>query len=656
MCGIAGIISLNQKSSYHSFSIKAMTDQMVQRGPDDEGFALFGTDEVKTYGGADTPPWQPGFETIAGYPNAHIESAMSTPSMAALGHRRLSIVDLSPRGHQPMCTPDQRYWMVFNGEIYNYREIAQELRNLGVNLSGQSDSEVLLQAFVVWGEACLQKFNGMFAFAIWDNQQKTLFCARDRIGIKPFYYTIVGDNFIFGSDIKTLIASGYYKPELDIQGVYLAMAFGMAPRPKTAFKNVQALEQAHWLRISADGKIEKRRYWSIPIGRQNKSMSEGEAIELLEEQLTASIKRRLVADVPVGTFMSGGVDSTTVSAIAARLHPGIKAFTLGYENLAPEMDEVSQAIATARLHPMEHIIHRVDPVDSLVDLDRWIEGYEEPFHGLAANHVISKIVKENNVKVVLNGLGGDELFAGYGWYSRISTWKMLRAMRPLGKMAAPFMGDRKEKLMSLIDTKTADRLHSVLFSQFSDAHLRQLFNSDPELANLDSAEYVHQAYADGLEFTDDIEAFNYMDLTNYIGNHHVHRSDQFTMMHSIEGRFPFLDHELVEAAFTIPSHLKRNGKINKYVLRKVAEKYIAPECLNMTKKGFGLPLKQWMKGPLANIVENEISDLAKLPFIEASTVDDWYSSYQKGQFNYQKVWHLSALSLWYKRFMGNGNP
>ncbi len=656
MCGIAGIINLQGNEKPQVEALQRMTNQMVHRGPDDEGFLLVGKDNwVKPFLGDDTPVNALSSENVIGYPRKHIKSALKMASQVAFGHRRLSIVDLSPYGHQPLCTANKRFWIVYNGEIYNSREIAKQLEVEGIRMQGHSDTEVLINAYATWGKACLQKFNGMFAFAIWDNKEKILFCARDRIGIKPFYYTIQNGQFIFSSDIKTLIASGLYIPEPDMEGLYLAMAFGMAPRPKTAFKGIFALEQAHWLQVKLDGAIQKQRYWSIPIGTQNKYMKEAESIELLDEHLTASIKRRLVADVPVGTFMSGGVDSTTVSSIASRLHPGIKAFTLGYENTVPEMDEVAQAISTASLHPMEHIIHRVNPMDSLVDLNKWIEGYEEPFQGLAANYVISKLVKENDVKVVLNGLGGDELFAGYGWYGRISTWKMLMAVQPLGKILVPFSGKYKEKLNSLLNVKTADRLHSVLFSKFSDSELHQLFTDVAELKYMNSAEYVHKMYADGLEFSDDIEAFNYMDLVNYIGNHHVHRSDQFTMMHSIEGRFPFLDHELVEAAFSIPSHLKINGNIHKFVLRKVAEKYISPECLSMKKKGFGLPLGKWMKGPLRGTVKNEINDLKSLDFIESETIDKWYASYYVGRLQYQKIWHLTALSLWYKRFISELN-
>jgi asparagine synthase (glutamine-hydrolysing) len=651
MCGIAGIINIRGNEVQQARSLKSMTNRMVHRGPDDEGFLLIDKKgRGRSFLGDDTPANDPACSLVPGYPQTHIKSAFGDLSQVALGHRRLSIIDLSPYGHQPMCTPDFRYWMVYNGEIYNFREIAIELNGEGINLCGNSDSEVLINAYAKWGEGCLQKFNGMFAFGIWDNREKTLFCARDRIGIKPFYYTIQNGQFIFASDIKTIIASDLYQPEPDMEGLYLAMAFGMAPRPKTAFKGVVALDQAHWMRIHLDGRIEKERYWSIPVGTQKHNMSEGEAIDLLEEQLTAAVKRRLVADVPVGTFMSGGIDSTTVSAIASELHPGIKAFTLAYEHSAPELDEVQQAMITARMHPMEHIVHRVDPSESLKDIASWIDGYEEPFYGLAANYEISKLVKENAVKVILNGLGGDELFAGYSWYSHIDKWKMAWKLRPLIDIIIPLAGKRGPRLKALVRANSADRLHSMLYAQSSDEELQELF-INPELQDMNTPEILNRIYVDGLEFTDSIEAMSYMDLMNYIGNHHVHRSDQFTMAHSIEGRFPFLDHKLVEAAFRIPSCLKKHGRIRKYVLRKVAEKYIAPECLSMKKKGFSLPLKQWMDGPLKPLVKEKLVKLEKRKEIRQGVPCRWLREYEAGNRTYSLIWHLASLEMWFESFI-----
>lgn len=658
MCGIAGIINLQGDKCIQSVALSKMVACMHSRGPDDEGYVLFsGNDERYSCFGDDTRFSASGQHAeIPGFPKQHIKNFFCRKTSVALGHRRLSIVDLSVKGHQPMATSDLRYWIVFNGEIYNFCEITEDLKKQGIRFRSTSDTEVILHAYRTWGAACLERFNGMFAFAIWDNQDKILFCARDRIGIKPFYYTIVNSQLLFASDIKTLIASGMYKPEPDMEGLYLAMAFGIAPRPKTAFKNVVALEQAHWMKVFVgSGRIKKQRYWDIPVGTQKHSMTEAEAIELLEDKLTTAIKYRLVADVPVGTFMSGGIDSTTISAIASRLHPGIKAFTLAYESNAPEFDEVDQARATASINPMEHIVETVRPEDTLCYLDDWIAGYEEPFYHLAANYVISKIVKDNNVIVILNGLGGDELFAGYGYYRWAARHSWIRYL----SVCANMFGTRKlshpnrklARIFNLLNASTPDRLHTTLFVKTTDSELHNLFAVD-DLQGFNTVDYIHDLYVrDSTRFEDAVEAMSYMDMMNYIGNHHVHRVDQFTMAHSIEGRFPFLDHNLIEAAFTIPSRFKLKGNIQKYILRKVAAKYIAPQCLQMEKKGFGLPLKQWLYGPLSQLVVDKLSALKKRDLFNCNYITDCIKKYEKRTCSASHTWHLVMLELWFERFI-----
>jgi len=659
MCGIAGIVKLRRDQEHQSLPLSKMVRCMRHRGPDDEGYVLFDAEgAVYSCFGNDTllDSDNNSVQTIPGFPQQHIKKFFHKKTQVALGHRRLSIVDLSVKGHQPMTTPDLRYWIVFNGEIYNFHEIGRELGKRGVRFCSTSDTEVILYAYKIWGEACLDRFNGMFAFAIWDNHEKILFCARDRIGIKPFYYTMADGQFLFASDIKTLIASGLYKPEPDMEGLYLAMAFGIAPRPKTAFKNIIALEQAHWMKIHVlTGKIETQRYWSIPVGTQKHNMTENEAVELIEEQLTTAIKYRLVADVPVGTFMSGGIDSTTISAMAARRHPGIKAFTLAYESNAPEFDEVEQAKATAAMHPMQHIVKTVKPEDTLRYLDAWVSGYEEPFYHLAANYVISKIVKENGVTVILNGLGGDELFAGYRYYkwcSRYPLFKYFSVFCPVVQGLESYLDSRRLiRALNLLNVKSPDRLHTALFLKTADSELQKLFIV-PQVKRFNTIDYIHDLYVgNGVVFEDAVEAMSYMDIMNYIGNHHVHRVDQFTMAHSIEGRFPFLDHKLVEAAFTIPSGYKINGRIHKYVLRKVAEKYIAPQCLSMKKKGFGLPLRQWLFGPLAPLVKDKLSMLKNRDNINPTYIDTCITKYEKQNCSVTGIWHLVMLELWFEKFI-----
>jgi asparagine synthase (glutamine-hydrolysing) len=647
MCGIAGILNFNDTADIQLPHVISMANAMNMRGPDDEGYVLFNSDRppLRLFG-EDTPS-----QVREAYPDlrpAHDSQGLA--SVVALGHRRLSIVDLSPGGHQPMSSASGRYWIVYNGEIYNYLDLRQELKSLGHHFRTESDTEVILAAYTEWKENCLGRFNGDFALALWDSQERSLFCARDRIGIKPFYYITEGSRFIFASDIKTLIASGLYSPAPDPQGLYLALAFGIAPRPITAFRGILALQQAHWMRVHNGGRIEIQRYWHIPVGTQDPRMTEADARELLEEQLQCAVRRRLTADVPVGTFMSGGIDSTTVSAMAAQMHPGIKAFTLGFKDNVPELDEVPQAVATARMHPMQHVVHYVDPNDSLKDIHNWVDGYEEPYYSGSSTYELSRVVQRNGVRVVLNGLGGDELFSGYSYY-RYHDFPLNILFHKVATSIPDWILPRgANRILKPFRARTHDELHTVLSMQMSDNELRQLLIDDFH-PSLDTPRLLHNLYSDHGEFYDGNEAISYMDLMNYIGNHQVHRIDQFTMAFSIEGRFPFLDHKLIEATFRIPTKFKIQSHKQKYLLRQVAAKYIAPECLTMKKKGFGMPISLWMDGPLSTLVAGSLLSLQGRREVRASTVRNWIKKYEAKQIAYSKIWHLVNLDLWFKRFM-----
>jgi asparagine synthase (glutamine-hydrolysing) len=644
MCGIAGIVSFRGRALDQLPRVVSMGNAMRHRGPDDEGYlTVMQNGFCQHYFGPETPT-----DVRRTYPGARrVMDGFQTETVVALGHRRLSILDLSAAGHQPMSYAEERFWLVYNGEIYNHLELRTELIKRGYAFRSKTDTEVILASYAEWGERCLRRFNGDFAFALWDNKTSSLFCARDRIGIKPFYYECNADRLIFASDIQTLIASGLFRPKPDRDGLYLAMAFGIAPRPLTAFQNVQALEQSHWMRVGIAGHIEKQRYWRIPIGSQDKRMQERDAVALLDEELTLAVRRRLVADVPVGTFMSGGIDSTTVSAIAARFHPGIRAFTLGYEGAGANMDEIPQAEATARMSPMRHIVKRVKPEECLQDLPTWIAGYEEPFYSLPANYMISKLARDNGVTVILNGLGGDELFGGYSYY-RHARLALLRRLAGAGPVAD--LPGRLKTLIAAIGRNAGDHLHTNLFCLNSDAELGALFRPEAR-PSYRIADKLHALYCDGLIFTSTIEALSYMDLMNYVGNHHVHRTDQFTMCFSLESRFPLLDHELVEAAFRIPDKWKVRRGMGKYVLRRVARDKIHQSCLAMKKKGFGLPLRQWMQGPFSEVVRRSIWQLRERPEVCGETVSEWYRRYEAGGFSAERIWHLTALELWFEHFI-----
>ena len=654
MCGIAGILDFGQ-SPGRLRRIVAMTDAMRHRGPDDEGFALFGRSGVdcQLAGGDDTPA-QVLSTSLPYAPKSGHGPLPSGDQVLALGHRRLSVVDLSPAGHQPMCTEDRRYWIVHNGEVYNFPEIRLQLQSLGEKFFSHTDTEVIIRAYRRWGPDCLDRFNGMWAFAIWDDVDKQLFCARDRIGIKPFYYAWVDDIFIFASDIKTLMASGLYAAQVDIEGLYHAMSFQCAPRPMTCFKGICALEPAHWMKIKLDRSTIRRRYWDITTGQVDETLSERQWVEKLDSTLQQSVQRRLVTDVPIGTFLSGGVDSTTVSAMAAQQHSGIKAFTLAYEMQYEQFDELAQATATAKMYPMNHIVKVIkpeEPLDYVVDMVRC---YEEPGAGLSPNYLISQLTADNDVTVVLNGLGGDELFGGYGREKITNRWDRIHRWK-LGIALLSAFNRNLRSSRHIAGLRHYSDCYVDVFSMFNESQKQRIF--EPHLVrDLSSYRTFESLYTNtDRSFCDGIEAMSYYDMVNYIGNHHVYRTDQFTMRFSLESRFPLLDHKLVELAFKMPSRVKIRNAERKYVLREVARDLIHPSCLSMKKKGFELPMRQWMLGSLKELVLSSLGSLKRRGIMRPDQIDRTYTMFLRNQRHWIKVWYLVSIELWLEHVVEAGS-
>lgn len=653
MCGIAGIVSFNQSSEKLVSGIARMCFSMRQRGPDDEGYVLRAANgQMQVYGGDDTA--QSAFDSTRYpyLPNSGLTSALGGNYNLAFGHRRLSILDLSERGHQPICDSENRYWMVFNGEIYNFECIARRLTTAGVAVSGTSDTEVVIMSYATWGAECLQFFNGDFSIAIWDNVKQELFCARDRLGIRPFFFVQTESEFVFASDIKSIICSGFYNPAVNTEGLYDTMAFGASAHPQTAFDAVYALEPGYWLKIDAGGNCKKQQYWDIPDNCQDKSMTESQAVELLEESLLNSVKLRLKADVPVATFLSGGVDSTTVTGMAARFHPTIKSFTLAYKDAPKDFDETEQASATARMYEINHVIHRVDRDSTLHKLEDWILGFEVPYYSLSPNQIISQLAAEGGAKVVLNGLGGDELFGGYGYYKVARQWNTLSKMRFFRALLPERMAGKVKLLKQVLDCDSPSELYVSLYQHLSDLKLRTISSCDSDNLWV-SKEKMSELYLGKKCFDDAVATMNYMDIKMRIGNHHVQRIDQFTMAQSIEGRFPFLDHELVEKSFTIPSQFKVTRYEQKAVLRSVASRYIHPSCLNMEKKGFGTPLGQWMDGPLSDLVTDCVTQLKTRSMVNSTEFDRLLVDYRNRVISPTFLWQFIALELWLQYFVDN---
>ncbi len=644
MCGIAGVFSYGAGPGPLRAAF-GMTRAMRHRGPDGEGYVLCAGagGGVRAFWGPDTPPDTAG-PGLPWAPTAPLPGVPGAGDVCALGHRRLAIVDLSRTGHQPMSSPDGRYWMVYNGEIYNAADIALELRSLGEDFLGSSDSEVLLRAFARWGEGCLERLNGMFAFAVWDSREGSLFLARDRMGIKPLFYLQAGGVFAFASELRALAHSGLFRPEPDWECVYHSMSFRCAPRPLTCVRGVRALRQGHWLRLDAAGQGAERRWWSIPLGPARRGWGMDQWAEALRATLDAAVGRRLVADVPVSVFMSGGLDSTTIAALAARRGARPRAFTLRYGAEAPELDEAPQAEAMAAMWSLPHVLETMRPEEALECLPDMLGTFEEPFHMLAPQYMISRLVAVHGFKVALNGLGGDELFCGYGRERLLALWKRLRPAAPLLARIPPYT-DRLASLREVAALPTLADAYVFSFAVFSEEVKRGIFG--PMARHWNSGAAFRELYGlDELEFEDPIQALGYFDLVNYIGNHHTGRDDLFTMHFSIESRFPFLDHEVVSLAMAMPSEFKVREGRGKAVLRSAARGLVHAACLEMPKKGFGLPLRQWMQGALAPLVSSRLDALLARGVLPVRDVAQLRALVRSTPMHWKRMWFFVHLEIW----------
>ncbi len=649
MGGIAGIFRFGKSEACLAPNIHAMARNMKRRGPDDEGYMVSGQKGPIPYGGTDTPKSPLELPYLSHEP---LKDRFDLSGSLFMASRRLAIVDLSMKSHQPMCTEDRRFWIAYNGEIYNYASLRIALEAEGEAFLSDGDAEVALRAFRKWGPACLDRFSGMFAFAVWDERERELFCARDRLGIKPLYYATRDGAFLFASQIRTLLASALVPAEPDMLGLYYGMSFGMAPRPMTAFKGIAALRPGHWMKIRDDGSVEQRRYWQIPTGQADASMTPEQAVDLLDEKLWKAVGMRLASDVQSATFMSGGIDSTLIASIASDIHNGIKAFTIHTRGSDPA--RVRNAKANAETHKMDHVVKNISEDDMLNSIDDVFRTDEEPFCDLDPMYFISRFVSADKTKVVLSGLGGDELFAGYPYSSCAWAFKLLNFLNPVLKTVTrphPFA-----RLGCLSSVTRPEEIPLAMRAFMSDAEKNRLF-TDPSLKGLDSVAMARDLYVgDGLKFSDPVEAIAYMDMMNLMANHHLHRADNWAMRFSVEARLPFLDHELVELAFRIPSSLKiREGK-TKWILRQLAAKYIPAQCLDMKGGGFPVPNGKLMKGPLEHLVYESLKKLAARDIFNPDAVIRTFIEWKTGLRSHRGVWQLVATEMWLAKHFSSKTP
>ncbi len=584
MCGIAGIIDVSGTRAIDEGLLRAMNGTLAHRGPDGSG--------------------------------VHVESRVG------LAHRRLSIIDLEA-GVQPMYSADRSVCVVFNGEIYNFRELATELAALGHPMRTHSDTEVIIHAWAAWGTGCVERFNGMFALALWDAGQQTLFMARDRLGIKPLYYArLPNGQLIFGSELKALMRHPALPRDIDPSAVEDYFTFGYVPEPKTIWRGVHKLSPGWWLLQDLKaGRQTLRQYWDV---RYDVPPAGGDARDLAAElvaRLGHSVRAQLVADVPLGAFLSGGVDSSAVVAMMAQgATSRVRTCSIAVDE--PAFDESAYARQVAGVLGTDHA-ERTVRVDDVGLIETLVRAYDEPYADSSAipTYRLCEATRAH-VKVALSGDGGDENFAGYRRYRLYAAEEAVRARLPaalrvplfglLGRWYpkldwAPRVLRGKTTFQSLARDSAGAYLHGV---SISDEALRaELYSGQlkASLAGYRSRE-VFDGHLRGREFPDTLSMAQYLDFKTYIPGDILTKVDRASMAHGLEVRVPLLDHEFVEWAASVPVALRLRRGEGKYIFKKSLEGILPDEILYRKKMGFAVPLQRWFRGPLAARVEGLASD------------------------------------------------
>jgi asparagine synthase (glutamine-hydrolysing) len=596
VCGIAGIVDLAGRPVSEE-EVGRMIDSIRHRGPDDHGV------------------W--------------------TNGSVGLANTRLAILDLSDAGHQPMLSQDGRYVLVYNGEIYNYREIAAELQSAGMRFRSRSDTEVVLRAFEAWGPRCVERFNGMFAFVVWDMRERSLFAARDRFGIKPFYYSQEGDRFVFGSEIKAILAAGH-TPRVCPEALNEYFTFQNILSDLTLFDGVRLLEPAHTLTVR-NGDLRIDRYWELAFD-PDESVSEGDWVERIRDAFSRSVSRHLVSDVPLGGYLSGGMDSASIVAVATQEIPRMMTFTGGFDlssvsGLELVFDERADAEAVAGSFRTEHyemVMHAGDMAWVLPEL---VWHLEDLRLGMAyQNHYIARLASKF-VKVCLAGAGGDELFAGYPWrYDLVAGTSTVAAFDRAYYTYWSRLVPDAEKPAFFSGAVWDDIRGSSTFDVY-----RAAIAPADELPPVDRALYFEaKTFLHGLLVVE----------------------DRLSMAHGLEDRVPFLDNELVEIARRVPARLKYNEFGGKQILRSAMREFLPAEITAKKKQGFSPPDGSWYRGPTMDYIREILLDPKSLDrgYFEPDFIVRVLEEHLHGRVNHRLlIWSLLCFEWWNRLFI-DGEP
>lgn len=583
-----------------------------------------------------------------------------------LGNRRLSVIDL-PGGHQPMASSGGRFWITYNGELYKFLDLRAQLEAKGYVFTSKSDTEVVLRSYEEWGEECLQRFNGMFAFAIWDTQEQQLFLARDRVGKKPLYYYHDDHRFVFASEIKAILEHSDVPRRVNRDVIHLYLSYGYVPAPYTMFEGIHELPPGHTLTVR-DGKVTLREYWDVPLPRPAlPQRSEADIIEQLKHLLENAVRARLISDVPLGTFLSGGVDSTAVVALMARMmDQPVKTFAIGFED-EPSFNELEYARLAARAYGTDHheFIVRPDAVDLLPSL---VWHYDQPFGDSSAipTYLISKLSREH-VTVALTGDGGDELFAGYDrfaaarlaeTYHRTPRFIQAALDRILHMLpeSTRYNGliRRTRQFVEYAPLPLAQRYLGWV-GIFNDGFIRELLANE---TNVDPVGHF-QSYFDRLQDVDPIGQLLYVNTKTYLPGDLLVKTDRMTMAHSLEARCPFLDKELLEFAARIPSDIKLKGLTTKHILKKAVEGLVPREIIRRKKHGFGVPVGLWFRTSLKSYVGDMLlsPQALKRGYFRDDAVRRLIGEHQSGKRDHgHRLWALLTFEMWHRVFIEQTEP
>ena len=588
------------------------------------------------------------------------------PAKVGLGHARLSIIDLAT-GHQPLSNEDGAIWIVFNGEIYNFLELRQGLVSRGHTFRTRSDTAVIVHLYEERGPDCLRELRGMFAFAIWDGRQNTLFLARDRIGQKPLVYRAEPNRFLFASEIKSLLQARGVPRELSLEALHHYLTFQYVPHPLTMFKGIAKLPPGHYL-LWKNGRTEVREYWRPPF-RTAERLPEAEYVERLRELLTEAVRLRLISDVPLGAFLSGGLDSSIIVALMAQLsNAPVRTFSIGFEER--RYDELEYARMVAQHFRTEHKEFVVRP-KAMEVIPKLVWHYDEPFADSSAvpTYYVSQITRQP-VKVALTGDAGDEGFAGYPRYRavKLAQWfdRLPRFVR--GALAGRFW----ERLPASVKQKTLRRRLRRLFlalnlppreryarwcAIFDDERKRALCSPElnAELENVPSWKIFDEEYEKVPEL-DFLGQTTFVDYMRYMPDDLMVKVDIASMAHGLECRAPFLDHKVIEFIGTIPTDLKMRGFTSKYLLRRAFGHMLPPELLKRPKMGFGVPISDWFRGELKDFLREILLDHTALHrgYFRPEAVRTLVEEHVQSRYDHgYRLWALLMFELWHRRFLDN---